>query len=63
LDSTFLDSADTRRVILKPAVPLVAESRYHVRVTGIVNQAGLESEDQAKGFRYRPETVEKPRRR
>ena len=63
LDSTFLDSADTRRVILKPAAPLIAESRYHVRVTGIVNQAGLESGDQAKSFRYRPETVKKPRRR
>ena len=63
VDSTFLDSADPRRVILKPTVPLVAESRYHVRVTGIVNQAELESEDQAKSFRYRPETVEKPRQR
>lgn len=63
VDSTFLDSADTRRVILKPAGPLIPENSYHVRVTGIVNEAGLEIEYQAKSFRYRPEEVEKPRRR
>jgi len=63
VDSTFLDSTDTRRVILKPAAPLAAESRYHVRVTGIVNQAGLKSGDQARSFRYRPEKAEQPRRR
>lgn len=63
VDSTFLDSADTRRVILKPAGLLVPESSYHVRVTGIVNEAGLEIKHQAKSFRYRPEEAMKRRRR
>ena len=63
VDSTFIDSTDTRRVVLKPAAPLVPESRYHVRVTGIVNEAGLEGASQAKSFRFRPEALKKPGRR
>ena len=55
IDTVYLDSTDSRRVILHPSRPLMPETSYYVAASGIVNEAGLEMLPgrAKKVFRYR----------
>jgi len=58
IKSAHLDSLDHHRVLLGPAVPLEAGTRYWIKPGPLVNEAGLRLSDQAPGkeFTFKKET-------
>ena len=65
ISSARLDSTNSRKVILKPAAPLLLDAKYFITADGVVNRAGLASTAAraSKSFSFRPQESRGGKRR